>query len=317
MSVIIKAPVAVIVYNRPDHTRRLVECIKHHQFSHLIFIADGPKSPSDEGDCALVRSLVSRDWGCPVDYVFSRKNLGCRERVVSGLDFVFQKFPSAIILEDDCLPSDSFFDFCEMALRRYEANDQILMACGTVLVEPAQYEFSYFFSQIPHIWGWATWRNRWEKYSKKVTNYQEFYEFKKINGDLPEPFVWNLCENLRKIESGTLDTWDVQMTYLATSQNLLSVFPSKNLICNIGFDKRGTHTKQISVLGGLRLHQFDKHVKHPEVLAALSQNDLERMLLEGHAGNPWMRLIKVLRRRRGFSQVLNRLFLKMSDALCG
>ena len=312
----IKTPVAIIVYNRPDHTSRLIERIKHQQFSYLIFIADGPKNNADQENCAQVRELISRDWHCEVDYEFSQTNLGCQDRMVSGLDFIFQKFPSAIILEDDCLPADSFFEYCELALQRYEMDEQILMVCGTALVEPEQYEYSYFFSQIPHIWGWATWRNRWQKYSKDITNYQQFYELNKTGDSLPEPFLWKLCEDLRKIKNKELDTWDVQMTYLAVSQNLLSIFPSKNLISNIGFDDQGTHTKEISVLGNLQLRQFDDKVKHPPVVRPLANNDFERMLLEGHAGHPWKRLIKVLMRRRGFAQLFNRFSQKILGLLC-
>lgn len=308
---IIETPVAIFAYNRPDHTGRLINILAEFKFKNLIFITDGPKNEFDDINCLSVLNLIKRDWGCQVDYVVSDINLGCKNRVVTGLNYVFQKFESAIILEDDCLPAESFFEFCESILKRYSDDSRILMACGTVLVEPEEYSPSYFFSQIPHIWGWATWRNRWQKYSKDVDNYNQFYDLNRISGVYPEPFAWSLCEKLQNIASGDLDTWDAQMTYLAVSQNLLSVFPKKNLIKNIGFDGFATHTKDPSVLGDLSLGSFDSNTKHPEIVMPLRRLDLDRMLLEGHAGRKWKRLIKVLSRKNGFFQIASKLNKKM------
>jgi hypothetical protein len=308
---IIETPVAIFIYNRPEHTEKLIKAISGFQFKNLIFIADGPKTLADQTNCLRARELVIKDWGCHVDYVMSDINLGCRNRVVTGLDFVFKNYESAIILEDDCIPTPSFFDFCEMALIRYEKNHEILMACGTVLVEPRNYEYSYFFSRIPHIWGWATWRDRWHKYPRRIGDYQKLYKLEEQKGYIPKPFVWSLCDNLRKIEAGELDTWDYQMTYLGLSQKLLSVFPSKNLISNIGFDKNATHTKRISILSNLYAGKIDDNMRHPPIASALIANDLERMLLEGYAGRKWYRLFKILMRKNGFLHATDRAIQKI------
>lgn len=308
---VIETPVAIFIYNRPEHTSKLIDALSQFQFKNLIFIADGAKTEADQINCLRARELVQKDWGCHVDYVVSDINLGCRNRVVTGLDFVFQNYESAIILEDDCIPAPTFFDFCELALKRFEKNAEILMACGTVLVEPRDYEYSYFYSKIPHIWGWATWRDRWQKYPRKISDYQKFYELEKQKSSLPEPFIWSLCDNLRRIEAEELDTWDFQMTYLGLSQNLLSVFPSKNLITNIGFDEKATHTKRVSILSDLCVGKFDEDIQHPPKNAVLIANDLDRMLLEGYAGKKWHRLIKVLMRKNGFFHAMDRVIQKI------
>ena len=308
---VIETPVAIFIYNRPEHTEKLINAISGFQFKNLIFIADGPKSIADQTNCSRARELVIKDWGCHVDYVMSDVNLGCRNRVVTGLDFVFKNYESAIILEDDCIPAPSFFNFCEIMLKRYEKKHQILMACGTVLVEPKDYEYSYFFSQIPHIWGWATWRDRWQKYPKWIGDHQKFYKLEKQKGSIPEPFLWSLCNNLKKIEAGDLDTWDFQMTYLGLSQELLSVFPNKNLISNIGFDEKATHTKRVSILSNMYSGKFDENIRHPPIVSALIENDMKRMLLEGYAGKKWHRLLKILMRKNGFLHVVDRVMQKI------
>ena len=104
-----------------------------------------------------------------------------------------------------------------------------------------------------------------------------------------------------------LDTWDFQMTYLAISQNLLSIFPSVNLISNIGFDEQATHTKRVSILSDLPVGKIDKNILHPPLVSPFVKNDLERMLLEGYAGKKWHRLIKVLRRKNGIFYTMDRL----------
>lgn len=308
---LVETPVAVIVYNRPDHTRKLIEKLAKFKFKHLVFIADGPRTVADKERCSEVREMVKVDWGCEVDYVFSDINLGCKERVVSGLNYVFGKFESAIILEDDCVPADSFFEYCELMLDRYRFDDRILMACGTVLVEPKNNPFSYFFSNVPHIWGWASWSNRWKRYNKDVKEYRDLYELNRLAKTYPEPFCWNLTNLLEKIEAGKLDTWDAQMTYLAVSQNLLSIFPNKNLIKNIGFDMEATHTTDVSVLGNRRTSAFDISVKHPTVVVPLRATDLDRMLLEGFAGNVLVRIFKILKMKNGVLQLVTKSFKKI------
>lgn len=304
---VVNTPVAIFVYNRPEHTSKLIDVLMQFQFKHLIFIADGPKNKTDNENCLRVRRLVERDWGCQVDFFTSEINLGCKERVVTGLDIVFEAHESAIILEDDCLPAQSFFEFCELMLSVYKNDRRILMACGTVLVEPAENPYNHFYSQLPHIWGWATWRDRWQKYSKNITMYDQFYALNKLSGFYPEPFAWSLCDKLQKISSGELDTWDAQMTYLAVSQNLLSVFPNRNLIKNIGFDRAATHTQDPSVLGELSLGAFEDDGRKPELILPMRCLDLERMLIEGHAGRKWLRLAKVLSRKNGLMQILSKL----------
>lgn len=309
---LVKAPVAIIVYNRPDHTSKLLNRLARFKFEHLIFIADGPRTLADRDRCAEVRKLVQVDWGCEVDYVFSEVNLGCKNRVVSGLDYVFEKYESAIILEDDCIPADSFFEFCELMLDQYRNDERILMACGTVLVEQPRNPFSYFYAQIPHIWGWASWRNRWERYTKDVRTYDDFYKLVNIGKAFPESFCWHLCERLKSIEQGYLDTWDAQMTYLAVSQNLLAIFPNQNLIKNIGFDQFGTHTTEISVLADLEIGEFDKTVKHPSIVVPLRKADIDRMQLEGFMGNGASRFFKIITKRNGINQVVTKILKKLS-----
>src|SRR3954464_11532865 len=108
-------PVVFIIFNRPDTTRRVFEMIRAARPRKLLVIADGPRAnrPGEAEKCAATRAIIDGvDWGCEVQRNFSEANMGCRLRVSSGITWAFELVDKAIILEDDCVPSPSFFPFC-------------------------------------------------------------------------------------------------------------------------------------------------------------------------------------------------------------
>ena len=133
-----ETPVALFVFNRPHTTRRVFEAIAKVRPARLLLVADGPRPDrQDEAEaCQQVREIIGRvDWPCDIDTNFADSNLGCQERVVSGLDWVFSLVEDAIILEDDCLPDLSFFPFCQDLLKEYRGDSRIAYISGTNLTE--------------------------------------------------------------------------------------------------------------------------------------------------------------------------------------
>ena len=107
-------PVAFLIFNRPDLTQIVFEAIAKAKPKKLFVVADGPRFPEEAEKCEQARAVIDRiDWECEVFKNFSDKNLGCGRRISSGIDWVFSSVDEAIILEDDCLPVESFFSFCE------------------------------------------------------------------------------------------------------------------------------------------------------------------------------------------------------------
>ena len=126
-------PIAYIVFNRPRHTERSFAILRKQQPSQLFIISDGPRieHPTDAERCAEVRAIVERvDWPCEVYRHYAESNLGCKQRVSSGLDWVFAQVERAIILEDDCLPHPDFFEFCENLLDRYANDSRVWVISG-------------------------------------------------------------------------------------------------------------------------------------------------------------------------------------------
>lgn len=182
------------------------------------------------------------DWDCELSTNFSEVNLGCKARMASGLDWAFDLSEELIVLEDDCLPSDSFFEFCERLLDRYREDARVMMISGDNF-QPARSPESYYFSRWPHIWGWASWRNRWASFDAEITS----WPLVKATGNLRAAFssdeeyeYWSTT--LDRQHQGAIDTWDFPWAYAMWSQHGLSILPAINLVTNIGFGLDATHT---------------------------------------------------------------------------
>src|SRR5690606_22599342 len=169
----VRHPVAFLVYKRPDCTREVFARIRAARPTRLFVIADGPKDKPGEAEaCREVRRIVSDvDWDCEVSIDAADVNLGLRRRVSGGLDWVFRQSETAIILEDDCIPSPSFFRFCDELLDRYRDEPRVMTICGSNYLGRLDTDTSYVFTVRCALWGWATWRRAWETYDVDLASW--------------------------------------------------------------------------------------------------------------------------------------------------
>lgn len=243
-----ETPVALFVFNRPECTRRVFDVIAGIRPARLLLTADGPRpgKPSEAEACRKVREIVGKvDWPCEVSTNFAESNIGCQERMISGMNWVFSLVEEAIILEDDCLPDPTFFLFCEELLERYRGDARVAAICGSNLVEKyMKTEASYFFSQLGGTWGWATWRSQWQQYDRYLTDWPRL----KREGVLSELFddssavaYWTRAFDDMHDNNGR-NAWDYQWLYTNLKNNALRIVPRVNLITNIGFGPGATHT---------------------------------------------------------------------------
>jgi hypothetical protein len=258
--------VAFLVFNRPHTTERVFEAIRQARPKQLLVVADGPRSdrPDDVEKCAAVRKIVEKvDWPCEVKRNYAETNMGCKRRVSSGLDWVFSEVEEAIILEDDCLPTPSFFPFCEELLERYRHDTRIMHISGDNFQNGiSRTLYTYYFSHFAHIWGWATWRRAWKHYdlemkmwSKvKMLGFQQ-YMFDSVS----ESEYWR--QIFDAASNGKIDTWDYAWNFTCFV-NGLSICPNVNLVSNIGFADDGTHCSAGSPLANLPVFDTGK-ITHP------------------------------------------------------
>lgn len=265
-------PVLFLIFNRLDTTKKVFEIIRQAKPEKLYIASDAGRNEEEKKRVAIVRDYIIQniDWDCEYKTLFREENLGCKYAVSSAIDWIFENEEMGIILEDDCLPSLSFFWYCQEMLFRYKDDLRIWHITGNNLNEKWQRnnDESYYFGGVyASIWGWATWRNRWDKYDVEMTDYTDFVE----NGRLKD-----VCDGgkqikdrhleLKRILTG-LDTWDFQWTYARWKNNGLSVNPSVNMIQNIGFGEGATHTKQQNdERANMKFTNITFPLKHPKFI---------------------------------------------------
>lgn len=238
--------VLFLVFNRPDTTARVLEAIRQAKPPRLYVAADGPREgrAGEYERVARVREIATAvDWPCEVRTLFRDKNLGCKYAVSGAITWFFEQEEQGIILEDDCLPSQSFFWFCEELLIHYRYDMRISMVSG--YNNKGIYGASdYFYSNIGSIWGWASWRSAWAPYDVEVTSLRKKYgdDLFRLRDLLGAKIAANRQQHWMALEKG-LDTWDYQWSFVRHFNNGLSCVPRYNLVENIGFGEGATHTK--------------------------------------------------------------------------
>lgn len=277
-------PVAFIVFNRPAQTRQSFAAIRKARPKTLFIISDGPRRER-KGEAELVaqsRQIAeSVDWPCDIRRIYSDTNLGCAQRVSSGITAVFQQVEQAIILEDDCVPNQTFFRFCNELLDRYRDDTRVMAISGdnfqTGTHDPAD---SYYFSKYLHCWGWATWRRAWQHYAGTLEAWPDFRDrdgLQTFCHSLSERDYWTRTFN--RVHAGEIDTWDFTWLLACWMNHGLTVLPTKNLVSNIGFGEDATHTSHSSPFENLPTYEFQT-LEHPKYVCRSVEKDLatDRMM---------------------------------------
>ncbi|MFN0109499.1 MAG: glycosyltransferase family 2 protein [Blastocatellia bacterium] len=274
-----KTPVALIIFNRPTNTARVLEAISIAKPEKLLIVADGPRAdhPEDKEKCEAARAVIQKiDWDCEVLANFSDKNLGCGLRPATGISWVFDQVEEAIILEDDCLPHPSFFPFCEELLERYRDDERVMMIGGVnflnELKSPIQ---SYHFSRLGSSWGWASWRRAWRHYDYRMKLWPMAVEAKILEQMFPDPVhcrYWQ--EKFQQVfDSSADDIWDYQWLLACWMNSGFRVFPESNLVSNIGFGDDATHTFGESSFANMPTNGIEFPLKHPPFVFHCAETD--------------------------------------------
>ena len=272
------APVALFVFNRPHLTAQVYERIRAARPRRLLVVADGPRSTrSGEADlCEATRRIVTLpDWPCELLKNFSDKNLGCKRRMSSGLDWVFRQCSEAIILEDDCVPCPSFFEFCSEMLAFYRNNTRIMHVSGDNFQDGRRRgKATYFFSKYPLSWGWASWSRAWRYYDVGASSWPEAYRARWLESVLDNPGEVQHWESVFDgVYRGLIDTWDYQWVFACWREGGLSIQPNENLVMNIGMGADATHFKNKHSTLGVPTRELGECV-HPGQIIRDEEADL-------------------------------------------
>ena len=271
-------PVALFIFNRPETTARTFAAISAARPSKLLLVADGPRPSvsTDELNCQAARAIVEHvNWPCVVERHFSDVNLGLRSRMSSGLDWVFQRVDRAIILEDDCIPHPSFFNYCGELLQKYHDDTRIISISGDNYQEGNwRGDGTYYFSKYPTCWGWASWRRAWNMFDLSMSKWPQFRDSGALKSACSDPVeyqYWHSC--FERTFAGENNSWAYAWVFAAFANYCLSPHPNQNLISNIGFGSGGTHTTADSPLANLPTFDIGK-TRHPSYVAPHFDADL-------------------------------------------
>jgi hypothetical protein len=261
-------PVLFLVFNRPDLTARTFELIRQAKPRRLFVAADGPRDgvENEKLRCEETRRAASAvDWHCDVQTLFRDRNLGCRDAVHAAIDWYFDHVDCGIILEDDCLPDPTFFRYCGELLDRYREDERVMSVTGQNLqFGQRRGPASYYFSCFAHIWGWASWRRAWSlnspaKHRDYLNTIRETRILRDYFGEFAES-TW--IRTFDDVLEGKINTWDYPWMLTCWAQSGLTATPNVNLISNIGFDGRGTHTQSRNHMAEIPSGSIDQMI-HP------------------------------------------------------
>ncbi|HEX8328297.1 MAG TPA: nucleotide-diphospho-sugar transferase [Hymenobacter sp.] len=281
-------PVLLLVFNRPDTTRQVFEAIRRARPARLYVAADGPRPahPTDAARCAETRAVTQDvDWPCEVHTLFHERNLNCGLGPLTALNWFFEHEPEGIVLEDDCVPSPSFFWFCADLLARYRDDARVMHIGGNNFGSEARKpgapgEPSYHFSTQRNSWGWATWRRAWQLYDYHLTGFREAV----AAGALDHAFGGPLEKRYRLGKMAAVldlpsppDVWDYQWEYAIARHRGLYVVPAVNLVGNIGFGHDSTHTHDGGdAMGAVPARDLAFPLRHPARVAPDRRRDKRR-----------------------------------------
>lgn len=239
------APIALFVYNRPEHTRKTLEnLVKNPEFtdSSLYVFCDGAKSEIDMDSVQKTRELIHSYELKNAIVIENDHNKGLARSIVDGINHVLQDNDRIIVLEDDCVSSPDFLHFMNACLSYYESNERIMNVSGyaSPIEIPEDYPYDIYFSYRSSSWGWGTWKRAWEYYSNDPGILKTIESSNSIKRKVDRAGL-DLYPMLKKQVSGKTDSWAVFWSVSIIVKDGLCIFPVKSRIMNIGHDGSGTH----------------------------------------------------------------------------
>lgn len=236
-------PVIVIAYNRPWHTAQVLDALKRHNIQNLYIFSDAPKAGHDAKSVSDTRNILKEiKWTTP-EVIYQKDNIGLAKSILNAANYVFEKHNKLILLEDDCVPQQYFFDFIYECLSRYEDNKKIFGISGYALPIPEAVLASYPYDNcfFPRIcsWGWATWKRAWDFHENDLRILFDKALKKEVDlnqGGSDIPFLLDLM-----LKGDLKDVWTLAWQLTVFLHGGGYVHPTRTHIVNIGMDGSGLH----------------------------------------------------------------------------
>ena len=303
-----RSSVLFLIFNLPDTTKTVFEQIRMAKPPKLYIAADGPRCnyPADHELCSKAREIALQiDWNCELKTNFRTENAGCKEGVSAAITWFFEHEDEGIILEDDCVPANSFFKFCDTLLEKYRSDERVRHITGCNLQRGQKWgSGSYYFSHMTHVWGWAGWKRVWKDYDKKLAKFDREEMAARLRNIFDDTFVVESYEKIfDEVKAGKINAWGYQLDFTNFFNYGLTAIPNENLISNIGFRADATHTLDAnSIYADIPVQEMDEIV-HPETMQAEKQ--AEYFVLD--------HIFRVAPQKKGRMPLINKIKRKTKD----
>ncbi len=239
------APIALFVYNRPEHTRRTISYLKKNllaEESRLFIFSDGPKTEADKTKVEEIRQMAKEVTGFKSVKLITRKeNLGLANSIISGVTKLVNEYDKVIVFEDDLLSSRYTLQYFNEGLNRY-ANEEKVMHIGAYMYDLADKNLpETFFYRAATSWGWATWARAWKYFEPDADKLTDQFNKQKIHCFSIEGTM-NFWKQIQQFKAGKNNSWAIRWYASIFLKNGLTLNPSHSLIHNIGHDGSGVHS---------------------------------------------------------------------------
>ena len=270
-----KTPVLLMLFNRPEMALQVFEKIRQIRPPKFFIICDGAR-PNREGEaekvqqCREIKDKV--DWECEIFTNFSNVNMGCKDRVASGITWAFEQVEELIILEDDCVPDLSFFRFCQELLEKYRYDNRIMSISGYNGDTCEFFDESYAFCKLFECWGWATWKRAWDLFDIDMKHWSKLKQnsgyFKNI---MRKYNRYDLINEFQAAYEDKIDSWAYRFYVCSIINHGLNIIPKVNMVRNIGFGKNGTHTSNATKDHLYMDEEMYFPLDHPDIISPLDR----------------------------------------------
>lgn len=240
-------PLLLLLFNRPKTTEKLFEKLKIIKPIKIYINIDGPRKNNlkDKELCSNVEKIFNKiNWDCKIFKKINNTNKGCRLSVSNGIDWFFENESEGIILEDDCIPSKEFFEFCKRMFYKFENNNKIKVISGSNFHSNKKFgDGDYYFSKYAHCWGWATWKRAWKENDDAMIFWEDLKKsekWKKLHEDDYEKKYWTRIFD--RVSKNEIDSWAYVWLCSVWNNDGITITPNTNLVNNIGFGPDATTT---------------------------------------------------------------------------
>ena len=240
------APIALFVYNRPEHTRRTLKFLQANYLaeeSRLYIFADAAKTPAEDGKVQQVQDIISNiDGFKAVKIIKAKQNLGLAQSIISGVTDLVNTYGKVIVFEDDLLSSPYTLRYFNTALDKYQNQTKLMHISAYMYPLAAADDLpETFIYRAVHSWGWATWKRAWENFNPDIDSLMAQFDAKKINEFSIERKM-NFWKQINEFKRGKNNSWAIRWYASVFLNGGLCLNPSKSLINNIGHDGTGVHS---------------------------------------------------------------------------